>query len=69
MSKVTGKVKMFSKEKGFGFINMEGEQRDIFFHYSQIVQDGFKTIDAEQMVEFELIEGDKGLQARDVVKL
>lgn len=69
MSKVTGKVKMFNKEKGFGFINMEGEERDIFFHYSQIVQDGFKTVEADQMVEFELVEGDKGLQARDVVKL
>lgn len=69
MSKVTGKVKMFNKEKGFGFINMEGEERDIFFHYSQIVQEGFKTVDPDQLVEFELVEGEKGLQAHDVVKL
>lgn len=69
MSKVTGKVKMFNKDKGFGFINMEGEERDIFFHYSQIVQEGFKTVDQGQVVEFELVEGDKGLQAHDIVKL
>lgn len=64
-----GKVKMFNKEKGFGFIIMEGETKDIFFHYSQIMQEGFKTIDEGQEVEFELVEGDKGLQARNVVKL
>ena len=40
-----GIVKNFNKDKGFGFINMEGEDRDIFFHYSQIVQEGFKTVD------------------------
>lgn len=65
----TGKVKMFNKEKGFGFIIMDGEDKDVFFHYSQIVQDGFKTVDEGQLVEFELVEGDKGLQARNVVKL
>lgn len=69
MSKSTGKVKMFNKEKGFGFINIEGEERDIFFHYSQIIQEGFKTVDENQAVEFDLIESDKGLQAHNVVKL
>lgn len=64
-----GKVKMFNKEKGFGFIIMEGETKDVFFHYSQIMQEGFKTIDEGEEVEFELVEGDKGLQARNVVKL
>lgn len=64
-----GKVKMFNKEKGYGFINMEGEKRDIFFHYSQIQQEGFKTIDDGQEVEFELVEGDRGLQAHNIVKL
>ena len=50
-----GIVKNFNKDKGFGFINMEGEERDIFFHYSQLVQEGFKTIDPGQKVEFELV--------------
>ena len=60
-----GIVKNFNKDKGFGFINMEGEERDIFFHYSQLV----KTIDPGQKVEFELVEGDRGLQAHQVVKI
>ena len=64
-----GIVKNFNKDKGFGFINMEGEERDIFFHYSQLVQEGFKTIDPGQKVEFELVEGDRGLQAHQVVKI
>ena len=64
-----GIVKNFNKDKGFGFINMEGEDRDIFFHYSQIVQEGFKTVDPGQKVEFELVEGDRGLQAHQVVKI
>ena len=46
-----GIVKNFNKDKGFGFINMEGEERDIFFHYSQLVQEGFKTIDPGQKVK------------------
>lgn len=64
-----GKVKNFNKDKGFGFINMDGEERDIFFHYSQIVQEGFKTVDPGQAVEFELVEGERGLQAHNVVKV
>ncbi|MFV0393049.1 MAG: cold-shock protein [Coprobacillaceae bacterium] len=69
MSKTIGKVKIFNPEKGFGFINIEGEERDIFFHYSQIMQDGFKTVDIDQEVEFDLVEGEKGLQAHNIVKL
>lgn len=65
----TGKVKKFDKEKGFGFIIMDGGDKDVFFHYSQIVQEGFKTIDEGQLVEFELVETDRGLQAHNVVKL
>lgn len=65
----TGKVKMFNKEKGYGFIIMDGERRDVFFHYSQIQQEGFKTVDEGQEVEFDLVEGDRGLQAHNIVKL
>lgn len=59
---VTGKVKWFNNEKGYGFVeNKNGE--DIFVHYSAIIQDGYKTLSEQQMVEFDLIETDKGLQA------
>ena len=64
-----GKVKLFNKEKGYGFINMEGEKRDIFFHYSQIQQEGYKTVDEGQEVEFELVESERGLQAHNIFKL
>ncbi|MDA8227806.1 MAG: cold shock domain-containing protein [Desulfitobacterium hafniense] len=60
-----GKVKWFSKQKGYGFI--EGESgRDIFVHYSSIVGDGFKTLDEGQGVEFDVIVGPRGEQAANV---
>ncbi|MCR5066821.1 MAG: cold shock domain-containing protein [Erysipelotrichaceae bacterium] len=62
-----GKVKMFSKEKGYGFITIEGD-KDVFFHYSELVMDGFKTIEDGAEVEFELVETDRGLQAKQIVK-
>ncbi|MBS3986329.1 MAG: cold shock domain-containing protein, partial [Erysipelothrix sp.] len=58
-----GKVKKFNKEKGFGFIKLE-DDRDVFFHYSQLNMDGFKTIEEGALVEFELVNGDRGLQAQ-----
>ena len=63
-----GKVKKFNKDKGFGFIVLEDGQ-DVFFHYSQLVMEGFKTIETDAEVEFELVETEKGLQAHNVVKL
>jgi CspA family cold shock protein len=65
---MVGKVKKFNKEKGFGFITLE-DGRDVFFHYSQLMMDGFKTIEEAEEVEFELVEGDRGLQAHNIVKL
>ena len=65
---MTGKVKMFNKEKGFGFITTD-EGKDVFFHYSQLVMEGFKTIDEGAEVEFEIVETDRGPQAHNVVKL
>ncbi|MGM9881722.1 MAG: cold-shock protein [Bacilli bacterium] len=60
-----GKVKWFNNEKGYGFIDYpEGE--DIFVHYSAIKQDGYKTLSEGQVVEFDLIETAKGLQAINV---
>lgn len=63
-----GKVKMFNQEKGYGFITTE-EGKDVFFHYSEIVMDGYKTIDADADVEFELVETERGPQAHKVTKL
>lgn len=60
-----GKIKWFNNEKGYGFI--EGENgEDIFVHYSAIKQDGYKTLSEGQVVEFDLIETAKGLQAINV---
>lgn len=63
-----GKVKMFSKEKGFGFITTE-ENKDVFFHFSELVMEGFKTIDVGSEVEFEEIDSDRGPRAKHVVKI
>jgi len=63
-----GVVKWFNESKGFGFIAREGGP-DVFVHHSAIKGNGFKTLEDGQRVEFELIEGQKGLQAKDVVKL
>lgn len=60
-----GKVKMFNPEKGFGFITI-ADGSDVFFHYSQIVMDGFKTIEADTEVEFDVVETDRGLQAQAI---
>lgn len=63
-----GKVKWFNAEKGYGFI--EGEDgKDVFVHFSAIEQEGFKTLDEGQEVEFEVVEGARGPQAANVTKL
>ena len=63
-----GKVKWFNAEKGYGFINGE-DGKDIFVHYSHIQQEGYKSLEEGQEVEFEVTEGAKGPQAVNVVKL
>ncbi|HCC5680310.1 TPA: cold shock protein CspA [Staphylococcus aureus] len=63
-----GTVKWFNAEKGFGFIEVEGEN-DVFVHFSAINQDGYKSLEEGQAVEFEVVEGDRGPQATNVVKL
>ncbi len=60
-----GTVKWFNAEKGFGFITTE-EGNDVFAHFSQINIDGFKTLEEGQEVEFEVVEGEKGLQAEGI---
>ncbi|MFV0503208.1 MAG: cold-shock protein [Lachnospirales bacterium] len=64
----TGTVKWFNAEKGFGFISVEGED-DVFVHFSAINSDGFKTLEEGQAVEFEVVDGAKGPQASNVVRL
>lgn len=63
-----GQVKWFDPKKGFGFI-VGPEGRDVFVHYSQIQGDGFRSLKDGETVHYELIEGDKGLQARSVERL
>jgi len=62
---VRGKVKWFNNEKGYGFIQY-ADLEDIFVHYSAIIKEGYKTLKEGDVVEFNLIETDKGLQAVDV---
>jgi CspA family cold shock protein len=66
--KVTGTVKWFNDSKGFGFISREGGP-DVFVHHSAIQGDGFRTLNEDQAVEFEVVRGPKGDQAQNVVKL
>ena len=64
----TGSVKWFNNAKGYGFIQTEEHDEDIFVHYSQINDDGFKTLKAGETVDFELCRGPKGLHAEDVYR-
>ena len=64
----TGVIKWFNNEKGFGFISVEGEN-DVFVHFSAITGDGYKSLEEGQKVEFEVVQGAKGPQAANVVKL
>ena len=61
----TGTVKFFNAEKGFGFISRDGEN-DIFVHFSNIVGEGYKTLDEGQTVEFDIAPGRKGDEAKNV---
>lgn len=63
-----GTVKMFNKEKGYGFIRGE-DGKDYFFHYSVLVMDDYKTAEKGENVEFDVQESDRGLRAKDVKKI
>lgn len=65
--KVQGRVKWFNNSKGYGFIGQENGA-DVFVHYTAIIGDGFKTLQEGELVEFEIVEGQKGPQAANVVK-
>lgn len=63
-----GTVKWFNAEKGYGFITGE-DGKDVFVHFSAIQGEGFKSLDEGQAVSYDLVEGTKGMQAANVVKL
>ncbi|WP_339250069.1 cold shock domain-containing protein [Sporosarcina sp. FSL W8-0480] len=63
-----GKVKWFSNEKGYGFIETDNGE-DVFVHYTGIMSEGFKTLDEGQTVSFEIIEGNRGPQAANVLSI
>lgn len=63
-----GKVKWFNAEKGYGFIETE-EGGDVFVHFSAIQEEGFKSLDEGQEVQFDIVEGARGPQAANVTKL
>jgi cold shock protein len=66
MNMAQGTVKWFNAEKGFGFIAQDGGGADVFVHYSAITGNGYKSLDENQKVEFEVTQGPKGPQAESV---
>jgi cold shock protein len=62
----TGKVKWFNDQKGFGFITPDDGSEDIFVHHTEIKAEGFRSLQEDQAVEFEVAQGQKGLQAKNV---
>jgi len=63
---MVGKVKWFNAEKGYGFIEQE-DGEDVFVHFTAIQGDGFRSLEEGQQVEFEIVEGNRGAQAANVV--
>lgn len=68
MARLQGTVKWFNNSKGYGFIGQDGGT-DVFVHYSAIQGDGFKSLQEGDVVEFEIVQGQKGPQADQVTKL
>ena len=64
-----GKVKWFNDAKGFGFLQVEGQDKDIFVHHTAIISEGFRTLSEGEDVEFELADGPKGPKAENVTRL
>ena len=66
---MNGTVKWFDSDKGFGFITPADGSEAVFVHFSAIVGDGFKTLEEGQAVEFDVVQGNRGEQAANVVRL
>ena len=64
-----GTVKWFNNQKGYGFITVDGNSKDVFVHYSGLVTEGYKSLEEGEKVEFDIVEGGKGPQAANVTKL
>jgi len=69
MARITGTVKWFNDAKGFGFITPENGEKDCFVHHTAIQAQGFKSLAEGERVEFEVVQGQKGPAAQNVVKL
>ena len=67
--KLTGTVKWFNSKKGYGFITRDDGKGDVFVHFTAIKEDGFKTLEEGQKVEFEIVQEERGEKAQNVVKL
>jgi cold shock protein len=67
--RTTGTVKWFNDSKGFGFISLEGGQKDCFVHHSAIQGDGFKSLAEGERVEFDVVQGSKGPAATNVTRM
>ncbi len=65
----TGTVKWFDDRKGYGFIEPEGGGEDVFVHFAAMQGEGYKTLEEGQQVQFEIVTGEKGLQAANVSKV
>jgi len=63
-----GKVKWFSNVKGYGFLEKEGGEQDIFVHYASIQGEGYKKLEEGEEVTFDIVQGEKGPQAANVVR-
>lgn len=63
-----GNVRWFDNKKGYGFIEKTSDGKDLFVHYSAIAMEGYKTLRAKEEVEFEVVDGDNGAQAANVVR-
>lgn len=65
---MVGIIDSFDKSKGFGFIKTDKKDR-VFFHYSHIIMEGFKTIEVGTEVEFQIVESTRGIQAHNIIKI
>lgn len=63
-----GRIKVFDQSKGFGFITTT-DNKDVFFHYSHLIMEGFKSIEPDTEVEFELVETKRGNQAHNILRI